>query len=154
MKKRAIKRPATVTEDPELAKQAAASREEAFTAEEATWQGQTLHPYGSGRETLFTQLRAAAGAPPLRDCIGTTDDFFPDAIRLLYLCLHTPEEWREARQTGAAAWMEHIEAWADGAIPLALKAEACATAMGILSRAYANEHIPVTSHGKTPGAKK
>ena len=88
MKTRAIKKPTNITEDPDLAAQTA--REDAFTSEEPTWQGQPLHPYSSGRESLFTQLRAAAGAPPLREAIADTDSFFPDAIRVIYLCSHTP----------------------------------------------------------------
>jgi hypothetical protein len=150
MKKRARPTP-PVTEDPDLA--AMKDREEAFASEEPTWQGKPLLPYTSSREVLFTQLRAAGGAPPLRESIASTDEFFPDAIRILYLCSHTPEDWREHRgNTGA--WLEHIEAWADEAIALSQKAEAAATAMNILSRAYSGEHVPVSRHGKTPGAKK
>jgi hypothetical protein len=115
--------------------------------------GNPLEPYGSGRESLFVQLRAAAGAPPLRDTVGTTDDFFPDAIRILYLCSHTPEDWREHRRD-PARWLEHVEAWAETAIPLSMKADAASCAMNILSRAYSGEHIPVSRHGRTPGAKK
>ena len=155
MKKRAIAtttKVPTVTEDPAMREQEQA-REDAFNAEPDEWQGQPLQAYGSGRESLFTQIRAAAGAPPIRETVETTDAFFPDAIRVLYLCLHQPEEWREHRRD-AAAWLEHIEAWADDAVPLHLKAEACAVAMGILSRAYANEHVPVKRHGKTPAGKK
>jgi hypothetical protein len=151
MKKRAIPQKPTVTEDPDLAAQTA--REESFTSEDPTWQGKPLHPYSSGRESLFIQLRAAAGAPPLSQAVATTDDFFPDAIRVLYLCSHTPEEWREHRRD-TSAWLEHVEAWADGAIPLSQKADAAATAMNILSRAYSGEHVPVSRHGKTAGAKK
>lgn len=152
MKKRAIKiaRPA-VTEDPEL--KAMEERGEAFASEEPEWMGKPLEPYSSGRESLFVQIRAAAGAPPLRETIRTTDDFFPDAIRILYLCSHTPENWREHRRD-PARWLEHIEDWADGAIPLHLKKNAASTAMNILSRAYSGEHIPVSRHGRTPGAKK
>jgi len=150
--KRAIKKTTSiVTEDPDLAAQTA--REEAFSSEEPTWLGQPLHPYSSGRESLFVQLRAAAGAPPLRDVIADTDSFFPDAIRILYLVSHRPEDWREHRGN-VAGWLEQIEEWADGAIPLSQKAAAAATAINILSRAYSGEHIPVSRHGKTPGAKK
>jgi hypothetical protein len=154
MNKRAIKKasataPETITEDPELAKQ----RVDAFSAEEEQWNGQTLQPYTSSREVLFEILRGATNAPPLALTCQSIDAFFPDAIRILYLCSHTPDDWRHLRNT-PQEWQEKIEEWADTAVPLARKGEAVNTAMRVWNRGYANEHIPVARTGRTPGAKK
>lgn len=140
-----------VVDDPLMAEEQA--RAESFAAEEAQWGEKKLEPYTSGREGLFSQLRLAAGALPLGRVVDDMDAFFPDAVRILYLCSHTPEEWRGLRGD-LLVWQEKIEEWGNEHVPLAKKSEAVTLAMNILATAYVGEHVPVSRHGKTPSAKK
>lgn len=149
MSQERIDAPLTVIEDPAI--QAAAdhdqeAREAAFLAV-PEWHGVPLVPFSSGRESLFSMLRYLAVAPALETVVDDADAFFPDAIRILYLCSHQPEDWRALRRD-PLLWQERIEAWADAAIPLHQKGEALLLAMQILGDAYRNRHEPMAdSHG-------
>lgn len=142
-----------VVDDPDLAKPtestASEARENAFLSVPGDWNGIPLRPYSSGRESLFSQLRHQAGAPPVNQALDDIDAFFPDAIRILWLCTHDPADWRQHRRD-PGVWQEIMEQWADDHIPLARKGEAIMVAMNILTEAYTNRHEPVSSSHAAP----
>jgi hypothetical protein len=116
------------------------------------WQGVALYGFSSSRESLFSQLRLAAGAPPLEKALADVDAFFADAIRVLYLCSHEPADWRSYRAR-PLEWQEVIEEWADTAIPQSLKGDAILLGMTILTESYVNQH-ETKKTGNTHGAGK
>ena len=127
-----------------------AARTAAFDAD-PEWNGHPLHPFSSGRESIFSQLRLSVGAPPLEAVFEDVDAFFADAIRILYLCSHAPEDWRHLRRR-PAEWQEAIEAWGVEAVPTHRKQEALRVGMNILTTAYRNQHVPAPAKpGQKPG---
>jgi hypothetical protein len=99
------------TEDPELANAAKARAE----AENAVykWRDKVLpHPFTISRETLFYSLRVHAGAPSFGQLMTNQMAFLGDALRILFLCSHAPEEFDHYRSE-PAAFLAAIEAWGD-----------------------------------------
>jgi hypothetical protein len=80
--------PATYDDDkePDLEGQAKA-REKAFSAG-YSFAGQKLLPFSSSRERLLMDIREASGAGDF----GRLGMLYPDALRFVWLCLHTGEE--------------------------------------------------------------
>lgn len=76
------------------------------------WQGQPLHPFSVSRETLFLQLRTAAGAPPLMAAMIDREAWYADAVRMLWLCSHLPDDWAQLR-TEPVFLQSAIDQWAD-----------------------------------------
>ncbi|MFT3991057.1 MAG: hypothetical protein QM680_06560 [Luteolibacter sp.] len=149
-KKTARKPPVNVltVEDPELNQRQEAEekqREEAFYSE-FMWKGKELQPFSSGRESLFHQIRLAAGAPDFASVLDDVDAFLADAIRILYLCSCEPQDWRHLRST-PLLWQEEIENWGDFFVPNNEKAQAVLLAMQILEKAYLNRHEPAPETG-------
>ncbi len=79
------------------------------------WQGRALEPFSVSRETLFLQLRVAAGAPPLFAAMADAEAWYADAVRIAWLCSHRPEAWQELRARPLEL-QAAIDAWADAAI--------------------------------------
>jgi hypothetical protein len=79
------------------------------------WQARALQPFSVSRETLFLQLRVAAGAPPLYAAMADIEAWYPDAVRLAWLCTHAPADWQELRARPLEL-QAAIDQWADTAI--------------------------------------
>lgn len=142
--KQSGKKQGIVYEDPELAamtrereEQAEKRREEAFQAE-PEWNGQPL-VWSISKESLFYALRQANGARELADVLQDIDAFFADAIRIIYLSLHGPEDWR-AWRSDLVLWQEKIEAWADANITRAQRVAAVMCGWKVLELAWENRH--------------
>lgn len=87
-------------------------RAEVFSFE-PYWKEQPLEAFSVSRETLFLQIREANGAPELYSCARSKDSWYPDAVRILYLCLHTPKDWGMYRGDLRAFQEMLIDPWAD-----------------------------------------
>jgi len=118
------------------------------------WKGQALEAWSVSRETLFLQLRHANGAAPFYACARDRESFYPDAVRILFLCLHTPEDWRAYRGNLVAFQEELIDPWADeflqsGADKLAL----VVLALKVWNASQENQAEPMPDErpGKGPG---
>jgi hypothetical protein len=138
-----------VVEDPALAQQekvAEKRREEAFSAE-PMWNGRPLI-WSISRESLFYAQRHAVGARDISEVIADIDAFFADAIRILWLCTHTPDDWRGLR-TDLMGWQETMEKWADENITTKQKSSAVLTAWKILENTWEVTH----ETAKEPGAR-
>lgn len=76
------------------------------------WKGRPLEPFSISREALFVQLRTAAGAAPFQTVLQDGEAWYADAIRLLWICSHTPEAWEDLR--GEPLRLQSvIDRWAD-----------------------------------------
>ena len=116
-------------------------RQTAFDSE-FQWRGRPLRPFSISRETLFLQLRAAAGAPGLYQAMLDGEAWFGDAVRLLWLCSHPPEAWRDLRAE-PLRMQEAIDAWADATLPRGAKTEIILLTIGIWNASQINAHEPV-----------
>lgn len=85
----------------------AAAKEEGFT-----FRGVRLHPFSFARSSLFAQHRLAMGAPSLRLVVEDVDAFLGDALRILWLCSHGPEDWAELRSSPPQLQVV-MDNWAD-----------------------------------------
>lgn len=118
-----------------------AERKEAFDIE-PKWNGKVLYPFSFSRESFFYQLRKAVGAPEMYDALEDSHAFLADATRILWLCSHIPEDWRQLRSKPAEL-MEHIEQWAEKHIKPNQHIEAVSVALKIFNAAHVNEPEPV-----------
>ena len=85
----------------------------------------------------------------MHDVAMDRDAFFGDAVRILYLCSHTPEDWR-AYRGDLVAFQEHlIDPWGDENLSTADEAELFILTLRIWNRAHENEPEPMPS--ETPG---
>ena len=147
---RKVHRDAVPTKDLELAQQ---ERDTAFDAEHTwpiwnaalnTWEPIVLHGYSSGREALFYKLRAADGSLPLSRTLEQLTTFLSDAIRILWLCCHEPQDWRALRGD-LMLFLEAIEAWGDVNVPRRKHVEAVNLALQIYNEAGINQAVPEPS---------
>lgn len=111
-------------------------REAAFGAE-PTWRGKVLEPFSISRESLFHQQRLGAGAPDFDQVLQAqgNDAFLADAVRILYLCSHTPEDWRAVRSS-PMTMQEAIDEWAEEHVTVAERAEAVRVGIQIFNLAW------------------
>jgi hypothetical protein len=79
-----------------------------------TWRGAKLHPFNSSRVSLFGQHRLAVGSPSLQLCLDDVDAFLADALRILWLCSHTPDDWAALRCSPSELQLV-IDRWCDEA---------------------------------------
>jgi hypothetical protein len=143
----------------EKAAAAEQERQEAFEAEYLwdVWDERrnefvptALHPYTSGREALFYRLRLADGALSLSKTLSDVPSFLGDAIKILYLCSHTPEQWRALR-TNTTQFLEEIDAWGDVNVPRAKQVKATLLALNIFNHAGATQAVPEPAEGGDSG---
>lgn len=133
----------------EQAEEAAArERAEAFRTPITEWNGKKLHGFSIGRESLWLDLRAAAGAPGFRRVLGdgeTSDlqPLFPDAVRLLYILTRSQEEVKSARRD-LLQFEQDAAAWADVEIPRSRASEAITEVLHIYNASQVNEVELVT----------
>jgi hypothetical protein len=117
-------------------------RAEAFSAPIREWNGQPLHGFSIGRENLWLDLRAAAGAPPwselLRDEKSGLQPIFPDAVRILYILTRSIDEVKTARRD-LLQFEQDAAAWADENISRARAVEAITAVLRIYNEAQVNE---------------
>jgi len=123
----------------QLAEAAAAERQTAVLSSHH-WRGTTLHPFSIRRETLYFRLRALNDSLPIHLVRKHPESFLQEAIILLWLCLHTPEDWNPMRGN-AALLMEQIEHWADTHLQRADQMAAIELALQILSSADSTRAI-------------
>ncbi len=140
-------RAAHIHDDPS----AEAAREDAFT-DDFLWQGQLLQPLSLERYNIFVTQRLAMGAAPLGDALRDGGAFYPDALRLLWLCSHPPEILQRYRRD-PDAMQTAIEAWAATHAPLHLAKEVIGTGLAVFNAAFENRHETraSTRTGRTSG---
>ena len=107
-----------------------------------------LHPFSSGRRSLFEELRHAVGAGSLRSVLSDMEEhgepaaFLPEAARILFLCFHSFDELIAIRlEAGSLVKIQiQIDKWLDESLPneLAQRA-ACALALQIFNQASLNQ---------------
>ena len=130
-----------VRSDPAAAATDERKRQAAFDAD-GTWQGRPLNPFSISRETLFLQLRTAAGAPGIYQAMMDGEAWFGDAVRILWLCLHGPADWRDLRGEPIRL-QEAIDAWADEHIPRGAKPDLVMLTIRLWNDSQINAHEPV-----------
>jgi len=126
--------------DQQFADAAAADRQTAVLSSQQ-WHGTPLQPFTIRRETLYFRLRALNDSLPIHLVRKHPESFLQEAIILLWLCLHTPEDWNPMRGN-AALLMEQIESWADQHLTRADQMPAIELALQILSSADSTRAIP------------
>ena len=112
------------------------------------WETYALEEYTGAREGLFHRLcEADVPLPPLKE-LQNLDAFFPAAVKLLYLCSHKPEEFRDLRgDTGR--FLEAIDAWGNVNVPREKRGEAVTLALRIHNDA--NKTQAIAKGGKASG---
>lgn len=88
---------------------------------EPLWQGNPLEAFTLGRQSLAEEL--ATYRMPLGKAGAANEAYMPNVWAVLWLCTHTPQEWRVLR-TQPLIWWEQIEAWAEEHCPRSLWLEA------------------------------
>lgn len=134
---------------------AAEARAEAILAAPFTWEGRPLHPFTPcGREPWWRFLRKALGLPAIDTVIDDPREFAPDATIIIWLCIHDPSEWRDARgdyRHDHARFAQHIMDWGDENIPFDKQKEASELALRIYNRAHSTRAIPAHSSPSSAG---
>jgi hypothetical protein len=126
------------------------AREEAFDGVHL-WNGEELHGFSIDRYGIFVSHRVAMGAPRMGVVLSDPDAFFPDALRILYLCSVEAGTLRKlAREPEALE--AAVYAWAAEAVPMNRRYEAEGVAIQIFNGVYVNQHEPAApSGGRTHG---
>ncbi len=143
-----------VTAKDREAEAAAEKRRQAAFDAEFSFRGVKLEPFSISREMVFLQLRTALGAPELGKAMENTISWWPDGVRLLWLCSHVPEDWEllrgePLRLNGA------IEEWAESqglrAVIPDVRYEVAEVTLKLWNAAQENIHVPAGGRGKEPG---
>lgn len=106
------------------------------------WKGRPLHPFSISRETLFLQLRCAAGAPGIYAAMIDGEAWYGDAVRLLWLCLHTADDWDPLRAEPLKL-QRHIDDWADATLDRGAKTDLVLLTIALWNASQINAHEPV-----------
>lgn len=115
-------------------------REAAFDAE-FFWNGNLLHSFSIDRYGLFVSHRCAMGAPRLHLAMADGNAFYPDALRILWLCSAEPLTLSMLRRD-PDAMEKAINEWAAENVPVSRAAAACGLALEIFNAAHENKHEP------------
>lgn len=86
--------------------------EEAYNFEPC-WNDKPLEGFTTARQALAAQLNSHT---PGIGANATEEAYMPGAWSVLWLCTHTPDQWRHLRNQ-PALWWEEIEAWAETHCP-------------------------------------
>lgn len=113
-------------------------REAAFDAE-FFWNGNLLHSFSIDRFGLFVSHRCSMGAPKLHSAMADGNAFYPDALRILWLCSVEPLTLSLLRRD-PEAMEKAITDWAAENVPISRAGEACGVAMEIFTAAHENKH--------------
>jgi hypothetical protein len=128
---------------------AQADREDAFSAD-PEWNGQPLQAFSVERYSVFVSQRVSIGAPSLYQALRDGNAFYPDALRILWLCSQPPAVIQSLRRD-PEAMQAAIEAWAATHAPVHLAATATTTALRIFNDAQLNRHE--SRHSNAPAAR-
>ena len=75
------------------------------------WNDQKLHGFSIERYGVFVSHRVAMGAPRLGQVLADPDAFFPDALRILFLCsVEAQDIMRLSRTPEALEWFNRKRA--------------------------------------------
>jgi len=130
-------RPGTIAqEDPH----AEADREDAFS-HDPVWNGQPLHGLSIERYTVFVSQRLSMGAPSLYLALQDGNAFYPDALRILWLC-SVPPETITALRKDPDAMQAAIDQWAAEHAPIPTAGKAIVTAIEIFNASQLNRADP------------
>ena len=128
---------AIAQEDPH----AEADREDAFS-HEPVWNGKLLpHGLAIERYTVFVSQRLAMGAPSLYLALQDGNAFYPDALRILWLC-SVPFETITALRKDPDAMQAAIDLWATETAPIPDARKANMTAIEIFNASQLNRADP------------
>lgn len=119
-------------------REAEETREEAFSAEHY-WNEQLLHPLSIERYNIFVSQRLAMAAPTLGQALHDGAAFFPDALRLLWLCSQ-PSTVLGRLRAQPGAMQDAIEAWAAEQAPVHRSAEILDTGIRLFNSAFDTRH--------------
>lgn len=117
---------------------------------EPLWKGKPLEAFTLGRQSLAEEL--ATYRMPLGKTGAANEAYMPNVWAVLWLCTHTPPEWRILR-TQPLVWWEHIEAWAEEHCPRPLWPEAILLVYG-RPEEPAYEQDVLGDDGKPTGEKR
>lgn len=114
------------------------------------WEGETLLPFSEARERLW--MRLCAGDVPLPDVIDVAnlDPYISHAVKLLFLCMHEPEQFRHLR-ANTGLFLETIDEWGEIHVPRAKSIAAVTLALRISNEARRSMAIPQPSDRKELG---
>lgn len=107
---------------------------------EPVWEGREVL-FSFSKEALFLQLRKAMGAPSFSECWDDVLAFLADAVRIVWLGIHGPAEFRDVRGD-LTALQERMDAWADG-IPREKQVDLVRLAKQVWNAAGQNAAEPV-----------
>lgn len=139
-------RPDVTRPDPGAEQAREAAFESAFQ-----WNGQPLQGFAIDRYCAFLSQRAAMGAPSMRASIGDGYTFYPDAIRILWLCSVKTSTIEQLRSDPEE--MERtIQAWAAVSAPPPKVESAVTVALGIWNAANEN-HPEVRQHSSAAAGR-
>lgn len=119
---------------------AAQARQAAYHAAHA-WRGVPLKKFSIGREALYHRLRGVDAPVPLQVMMQHPAAFLGDAVKILYLCHHEPEQWQPLLAS-VPRFLQAIDEWAEAAIPRSLQSEAVTLALRILNEGTTTEAVP------------
>lgn len=88
---------------------------------EPSWQGVPLEPFTMARQSLAAMLESHS--PGVGSGGAMNEAYMPAVWSVLWLCHHTPDQWRHLR-TQPVLWWEQIEEWAEEHCPRGLWLEA------------------------------
>lgn len=125
---------------PVLSDDSSRQREEAFSAE-FKWAGKLLQPLAIEKYTIFLSHRTALGSPPLNAVFRDSSAFYPDAIRLLWVCSVDVELLRSLRSDPELMESVILD-WAEKNAPIHQAAAACALAIRLWNLAHENRPDP------------
>lgn len=113
-------------------------REDAFDTE-PVWNGQLLHPFSIDRYSVFVSQRVSIGAPSLYQALRDGSAFYPEAIRILWLCAHAPATIAALRHE-PESMQAAIEEWAAEHAPIHRAGDAVSVAIRIFNAVHVNRH--------------
>lgn len=136
------------TEGQQIEAQAQQQREKAYDGI-YHWQEKPLEPFSIGREALYLQLRSMNAAVPLEVAVRHPESFLGDAILILFLCSHRPENLASVRHDFTAFFVA-IDAWAEQNIPRRMATQAIGLALQILNDSDSTRAVPRPSGRENP----
>ena len=116
----------------------AAARSAAFSGAHF-WNDRKLHGFSVSRFCIFQAHRTSVGAPFIHLALRDGAAFFPDALRILWIC-SVGSDMLELFSRDPAAMEREIHRWAETECPLHRIDEAVSTAITIYDGAQINQH--------------
>lgn len=139
--------PSAITDAPEEIK----DREDAFD-DEPVWNGTPLLPFSIERYSIFVSQRLSMNAPPLIRAVRDGAGFYPDAIRILWICSTADDELSLVRKD-PDLMQALMDRWAADHCPIHLATEAVTQAISMFNNANVNRHAS-KPEPTLPGAGK